>query len=210
MPEPSNRYDLTAARSHVRTEEQRRDYGLTIDCHSHVLVPAAAEAVRAHLKPDPHAGVYSEDTRILRRRQDEDRTPNLVNLDLRLRDYDSMRLHAQIVSPAPGQCYYNVPDEVGAEAARLVNEGIAACVAARPGRIAAGLGSVPLGAGGDVAAAELSHCMTELNRSGPARSSWARWCSSTPAGSPNHAGSGAATPATSSATRSIPPWRCTT
>ena len=166
MPEPSNRYDLTAARSHGRTEEQRRDYGMTIDCHSHMLVQAAADVVRPHLKPDPHAGVYSEDTRILRRRQDEDRTPNLVNLDLRLRDYDSMGLQTQIISPAPGQCYYNLPDEVGAEAARLVNEGIAACAAARPGRIAAGLGSVPLGAGGDVAAAELSHCMNELKLKG--------------------------------------------
>ncbi len=166
MPEPSNRYDLTAARAHPRADEQRRDYSVTIDCHSHVLVHAAADVVRPHLRPDPYAGVYSEDTRILRRRQDEDRTPNLVNLDLRLRDYDSMGLNAQVISPAPGQCYYDVPAEVGIETARLVNEGIAACVAARPGRIAAGLGSVPLGAGGDSAAAELTHCMNELKLKG--------------------------------------------
>ncbi|MBS0639296.1 MAG: amidohydrolase family protein [Acetobacteraceae bacterium] len=166
MPEPSNRYDLTAARNHAKPNQQARLRSQTIDVHTHVVIPAAADIVRPHLKPDPRAAAYTEDTRILNRRQDEDRTPNLVNLDLRLRDYDAMGLEAQIISPAPGQCYDAVPPEVGVEAARAVNEGIAAIAAARPQRIVGALGSAPLGAGGAAAAAELEHCIMELKLKG--------------------------------------------
>jgi aminocarboxymuconate-semialdehyde decarboxylase len=131
-----------------------------------VLVPAAAEFVRPHLHPDPRASVYTEDTRILTRKQDEDRTPNLVDLARRMRDFDAMGLDAQVISPAPGQCYYNVPPEVGIQAARLVNQGVAAIAARMPRRIPAALGSVPLQAGGEAAAAELDYCMTDLGLRG--------------------------------------------
>lgn len=166
MPEPSNRYDLTAARTHARPGSTPRLQSPTVDIHTHVMVPSAADIVRPHLKPDPRVAVYPEDTRMLTRRQDEDRTPNLVNLDLRLRDYDAMGLDGQIISPAPGQCYYAVPPEVGIEAARHLNEAIAAITEVRPHRILGGLGSVPLGAGGAPAAAELEHCVTTLKLKG--------------------------------------------
>ena len=69
------------------------------------MVPAAAEVVKGHLTPDPRAAHYTEETRILTRKQDEDRTPNLTDLDLRMRDFDAMGLDAQVITPAPGQCY---------------------------------------------------------------------------------------------------------
>lgn len=159
MPDPNNRYDLTAARTHGRPGREIRPRSLTVDIHSHVQVPAAADCVRPHQKPDPRSSVYTEDTRILTRKQDEDRTPNLTELALRMRDFDAMGLDAQVISPAPAQCYYAVPPEVGIKAARLVNEGVAQIVAKAHDRIPAGLGSVPMQAGGAAAAEELGYAI---------------------------------------------------
>jgi aminocarboxymuconate-semialdehyde decarboxylase len=166
MAEPSNRYDLTAARAHGRPGREIRPRSLTVDIHSHVLVPAAGNCVRSHQTPDPRAVVYAEETRILTRQQDEDRTPNLIDLALRMRDFDAMGVDAQVISPAPGQCYYNVPDEVGIEAARLVNEGVADIAAKMPERIPAAMGSVPLQAGGEAAAKELEYAVKTLGLRG--------------------------------------------
>jgi aminocarboxymuconate-semialdehyde decarboxylase len=166
MAEPTNRYGLSAARSHGRPGREVRPASLTVDIHCHVLVPAAAAHVAPHQTPDPRSAVYSEDTRSLSRQQDEDRTPNLVDLALRMRDFDAMGVDAQVISPAPAQCYYNVPAEVGIEAARMVNEGVAAVAARMPDRIPAAMGSVPLQAGGDAAAAELEYAVKMLGLKG--------------------------------------------
>jgi aminocarboxymuconate-semialdehyde decarboxylase len=166
MPEASNRYGLTAARTHRRPGRETRPPGLTVDVHSHVFVPEAAELAEPHLPPDPRMAAYTEETRRLTARQNEDRMPNLVDLGLRMRDFDAMGLDAQVISPAPAQCYYNLPPDIGIKAARLVNQGVAAIAAARPDRIPAALGTVPLGAGGDAAADELSHCITHLGLKG--------------------------------------------
>jgi aminocarboxymuconate-semialdehyde decarboxylase len=166
MPDPNNRYDLTAARTHGRPGRTIRPTGLTADIHAHVQVTAAADFVRPHQTPDARAGIYTEETRILGRKQDEDRMPNLTDLDLRMRDFDSMGLDVQVISPAPPQCYYGVPPEIGIQAARMVNEGVAAIAARKPERIPAALGSVPLQAGGAAAAAELDYAMTTLKLKG--------------------------------------------
>jgi aminocarboxymuconate-semialdehyde decarboxylase len=83
-----------------------------------------------------------------------------------MRDFDAMGVDAQVISPAPPQCYYDVPAEVGIEAARMVNEGIAAIAARMVDRIPAAMGSVPLQAGGEAAAAELQHAVTVLGLKG--------------------------------------------
>ncbi len=166
MAAPTNRYDLSAARAHARPGREIRPRSPTVDIHAHVLVPAAAAYVGPHHTPDPRSAIYSEDTRILSRKQDEDRKPNLVDLALRMRDFDAMGVDAQVISPAPAQCYYNVTADVGIEAARMVNEGVAAIAARVPDRIPAAMGSVPLQAGGDAAAAELEYAVKMLGLKG--------------------------------------------
>jgi aminocarboxymuconate-semialdehyde decarboxylase len=64
----------------------------------------------------------------------------------------------------PPQCYYTVPLDIAVKAARIVNDGIAAYVAARPDRFAA-LGSVPMPDGNE-AARELERCITQLKFKG--------------------------------------------
>jgi aminocarboxymuconate-semialdehyde decarboxylase len=166
MAEANNRYGLTAARRHGGHGEAIRPHSLTADIHTHVLVPAAAEFVRPHAQPDPRARIYAPETRELTRRQDDDRMRNLTDLSLRMRDFDAMGIDAQVISPAPAQCYYDVAPEIGVQAARMVNDGIAAIMAEAPDRIPAALGSVPLQAGGAAAAAELERCVRTLGLTG--------------------------------------------
>lgn len=166
MPDPNNRYGLSAARTHKTPGRDIRPRSLTVDIHAHVQVSAAADFVRPHQTADLRASVYTEETRILTRKQDNDRTPNLIDLALRMRDYEAMGLDAQVISPAPPQCYYTVPADIGIKAARMVNDGIAAIAAKIPDRIPAAMGSVPLQAGGQAAAEELDYAMNTLGLKG--------------------------------------------
>ncbi|HEX5325950.1 MAG TPA: amidohydrolase family protein [Acetobacteraceae bacterium] len=165
MAEPWNRYDRTAARQHGRPGRELRPRSTTIDMHAHLLVEKAADFVRSHLPHDPRGGFYPEETRLLGRKQDADRRAHLTDLDRRLADMDAMGVDMQVVSPAPGQCYYTVSAEHGIAAARLVNDGLAAFVGRCPDRLA-GLGTVPLQAGGAAAAEELRRCMGQLGFKG--------------------------------------------
>jgi aminocarboxymuconate-semialdehyde decarboxylase len=164
MSEPWNRYDLTAARNHDRPGREVRPTSITIDCHSHIVVAAAADYVRPHSDPSaqPRARFSTPETDQLTAKQGRDRTPLMLpgELDRRLQDMEAMGLDMQLVMPAPFQCYYGVPAEIGAKAARMTNEGVAAYVAKRPDRFAA-LGTVPM-QDGKAAAAELEHCMGTL------------------------------------------------
>jgi aminocarboxymuconate-semialdehyde decarboxylase len=139
---------------------------MTVDIHSHAGVEAAAELAKPHVPADPRGKMLTEETQFLTRKQDSDRTPNLLDLGLRMRDFEQMGLDAQVISPAPGLCHYTVPPEIGVKVARLVNDGIAAIMADQKARIPAAMGSVPLGAGGKAAAEELDYCMTKLGLKG--------------------------------------------
>ena len=166
MTEPTNRYGLTAARQHGAPGRDIRPRSLTVDIHSHVAVPDAARFARPHLKPDPRAEIYTEETRILGRKQEADRRPNLTDLSLRMRDFEAMGLDAQVICPAPNQCYYGVPPEIGIRSSRIVNDGVAAIAATMPDRIPAAMGTVPLQAGGEAAAEELAYCVGTLGFKG--------------------------------------------
>lgn len=154
MGEIWNKYDLTAARQHASQRNSSRwPKGKTIDIHSHALIPAAAELVRPFLK-QAESSVQSE-TITLGKKQGSDRYSRLTGIDERLSELDRMGIHIQIVKPAPNQCYYDIPTEVGIKAARLVNDGIAEFVSKEPKRFAP-FGTVPL-PNVEAAIAELEH-----------------------------------------------------
>jgi len=162
MPEFWNCYDRSAARRHA---PRSRLNGPVVDMHGHMLVQAAADFVRPHFSPDPRTQFYSEETRALTRKQDQDRHRHLTDLEQRLSDLDMMGIDLQLVSPAPPQCGYAVPLEIAIRAAQIVNDGVAAFVARRPDRLAP-LGTVPMQAGGDAAAEELDRCVRKLGFKG--------------------------------------------
>jgi aminocarboxymuconate-semialdehyde decarboxylase len=139
---------------------------MTIDIHSHVAVPPAAELVKPHLDPAaiPLVNFATPETKALNARQDSDRRELMTSHDLRLADLDAMGIDLQLVMCPPPQCYYTVPLDIAVKAARMVNDGIAAYVAAKPDRFIA-LGTVPMPDGNE-AASELKRCMTSLKFKG--------------------------------------------
>src|SRR5262245_52307671 len=114
-----NKYGPTAARAHGRPGREIRPQSITIDVHSHVGVPRAAELVRPHLAADAMPLVMFADaaTQALNRKQEADIAAR-GGLDRRLADLDAMGLDMQIIKPPPPQCYYAVPLEIAVEAAR--------------------------------------------------------------------------------------------
>jgi aminocarboxymuconate-semialdehyde decarboxylase len=122
--------------------------------------------VMPHLDPSSDALVRfaAPDTLELNKRQEANRRPIMASPDARFADLGAMGLDKQLLSPAPPQCYYAVPADVGAEAARLVNDGIAEIVRKHPDRYAA-LGSVPM-QDGEAAAEELEYTVKTLGFKG--------------------------------------------
>jgi aminocarboxymuconate-semialdehyde decarboxylase len=167
MPQDWNCYGASAARPNgAKFGRAMRPQSVTIDIHSHVAVPAAAELVKPHLDPAtiPLIKFATPQTKVLTARQESDRRGLMTGHEQRLSDLDAMGIDLQLVMCPPPQCYYTVPLDVAVKAARIVNDGIAAYVAARPDRFVA-LGTVPMPDGNE-AARELERCMTQLKFKG--------------------------------------------
>ncbi|MET0536890.1 MAG: amidohydrolase family protein [Xanthobacteraceae bacterium] len=166
MREIWNTYANTAARRHSKPGRELRPASATIDIHSHVAVPAAAALVTPHLDPAtiPLAHFADAPTRELNQKQERDIRARITGYDERLRELDAMGIDMQLVLPSPPQCYYTVPIDIGVEAARVVNDGLAEYVARRSDRFVA-LGTVPLMDGSE-AARELERCMKSLGMKG--------------------------------------------
>jgi aminocarboxymuconate-semialdehyde decarboxylase len=161
-----NKYGPTAARAHGKPGRAVRPQSITIDIHSHVAVPRAAEFVKPYLDwaTIPLAHFATAETKALSQKQEADIRERITGYDQRLADLDAMGLDMQLVCPPPPQCYYTVPLDIAVQATRMVNDGLAEYVARKPDRFIA-LGSVPLADGAE-AAKELERCMTALKFKG--------------------------------------------
>src|SRR6266481_2741519 len=167
MPQDWNRYGPTAARPPgVTPGRAMRPQSMTIDIHSHIAIPQAAEFVKPHLDPAtiPLINFATLETQTINTRQDGDRRGLMTGHDQRLADLDAMGIDLQLVMCPPPQCYYTVPLDIAIKAARIINDGVAAYVTARPDRFVA-LGTVPMPDGNE-AARELERCMTSLGFKG--------------------------------------------
>jgi aminocarboxymuconate-semialdehyde decarboxylase len=166
MSDMWNKYGPTAARTQGRLGREVRPKSVTIDIHSHVAVPQAADFVAPHLDlaTNPLAHFATPDTKALNQRQDADRRPLMTRHAERIADLDAMGIDLQVVMPLPPQCYYTVPLEIAVKAAQLVNDGIAEFIAGKPDRFA-GLGSVPMPDGKE-AAHELERAVGKLGLKG--------------------------------------------
>jgi aminocarboxymuconate-semialdehyde decarboxylase len=167
MSQDWNRYGPTAARPRGREPGRKlRPQSMTIDIHSHIAIPRAAEFVKPHLDVAtiPLLHYATPETKALNARQDADRSGVMTTHDARLADLDAMGIDLQLVMCPPPQCYYAVPLDVAVKAARMVNDGVAEYIAKRPDRFV-GLGSVPMPDGGE-AAKELERAMTTLKLKG--------------------------------------------
>ena len=161
MADETNHYGPTAAREHGRPGHEVRPKSITIDMHSHVMVPEAFALTQplVDLTKVPLAHFATDNTKALNRKQDADRRPNMLDVNVRLADMDAAGIDLQIIMPPPPQCTYTVPLDIGVKAARIVNAGMASFAAQKPDRFAA-IGTVPM-QDGKAAAAELERSMRE-------------------------------------------------
>ncbi|GAC1347183.1 MAG: amidohydrolase family protein [Acetobacteraceae bacterium] len=161
MADETNHYGATAARPQGPSGREARPRSITIDMHSHVLVPEAAELVAPHvdLSTVPLAHFATPGTKALNQKQDRDRRANMLDLDVRLADLDAAGIDLQVIMPPPPQCTYTIPLDLAVKAGRIVNKGLADFAAKKPERFTA-LGTVPM-QDGETAAAELERGMKE-------------------------------------------------
>ena len=145
MTDETNHYGPTAARVHGVTGRDSRPKSVTIDMHSHVMVPEAMALTGplVDLSTVPLAHFATDNTKALNRKQDQDRRPNMLDMDVRLHDMDAAGIDVQVIMPPPPQCTYTVPVDVAVRAARMVNDGLLAFAARKPERFVA-MGTVPM------------------------------------------------------------------
>jgi aminocarboxymuconate-semialdehyde decarboxylase len=115
-----------------------------IDFHSHVI----PETIIAAMRADPERyGTRIEDaggTRYLvRGKLRLELLPEFSVAEAKLEAMDRKGIEVSVISPGPQVFFHNLAPEHGIEAARLVNDGIAAMVAENPVRLR-GMGSLPM------------------------------------------------------------------
>jgi aminocarboxymuconate-semialdehyde decarboxylase len=166
MAQVWNKYANTAARIHGKHGREIRPKSATIDCHCHVAVPRVAEIVGPHLKQatDPLVQSSTPETQALMAKQAADIRSRIGTTDERFAVMDEMGVDVQLICPSPPQIYYNLPLDVGMQAARALNDGIAEYVGKHKDRLVA-LGGVPMQDGGE-AAKELERGMKQLGFKG--------------------------------------------
>jgi aminocarboxymuconate-semialdehyde decarboxylase len=161
-----NKYADTAARKHGKPGREWRPKSITIDCHSHVAVARVQEIVTPHLKDttDPLVQYSTPETQTLMAKQAADIRPRIGTTDERFAAMDEMGVDVQLICPAPPQVYYNLPLDIGVQAARALNDGIAEYVGAHKDRLVA-LGGLPM-QDGEEAAKELERGVKQLGLKG--------------------------------------------
>ena len=139
----------------------------TIDAHTHVAVPRAAEFIKPHLDVStiPLAHFASAETKAVNAKQEGDIRSRIVgNYDERFADMDKMGIDVQLVMPPPPQLYHTVALEYAVPAAQMINDGVAEFVAKHKDRFIP-TGTVPMQDGNE-AAKELERCMSKLGFKG--------------------------------------------
>ena len=142
----------------------RKGKSLVVDIHCHLNVPAADELMRPHIAAHSFHAFGCPASDEVNRQQFRQIAPKLNVIDERIADMDRLGVDVQAISPVPTQMYYAVEPDLGREAARIVNDGIAAAVARHPQRLV-GMGSVPLQAP-ELAILEMKRCVNELGLRG--------------------------------------------
>ena len=145
---------------------EQRGKHLVVDIHCHLNIPAAAQIIQAQIAnpPSPMKFMSADSMQVNGKMFGGGIGKKLNSVDDRITDMDRLGVDVQAISPSPGQYYYYAPPELGRDAARAVNDGIADAVARHPDRLV-GMGTVPL-QNTEMAVAELRRCVNELGLRG--------------------------------------------
>lgn len=157
--------DNSAAHSKELITVQQAGDNLAIDIHAHLNVGAAAQLIQASVPDAPASFPFScAATDAVNGKMFQMIGPKLNGVEGRIADMDELGVDVQVVSPSPGQYYYFAPAEVGREASRIVNDGIAEAVSQYSDRLV-GMGTVPL-QNTEMAITEMKRCVNELGMRG--------------------------------------------
>src|SRR5687768_1573737 len=143
----------------------RKGRSLVVDIHCHLSIPAAEELMRPHMAGRASFDTFSSpSTQEVNRQQFQAIGRKLNVIDERIAEMDVLGVDIQAISPVPPQMYYAVEPDLGRQAARIVNDGIATAVARHPERLV-GMGTVPLQAP-ELAVIEMQRCVNDLGLRG--------------------------------------------
>ena len=143
----------------------RKGRNLVVDIHCHLSIPAADELMRPHMAGRASFDTFSSpSSQEVNRQQFQAIGRKLNVIDERIAEMDALGVDIQAISPVPPQMYYAAEPDLGRQAARIVNDGIAAAVARHPQRLV-GMGTVPLQAP-ELAVIEMKRCVDELGLRG--------------------------------------------
>ncbi|MEC3947872.1 amidohydrolase family protein [Sphingobium sp. HWE2-09] len=143
----------------------QRGKHLVVDIHCHLGIPAAEGLVRSQIDNPPNPMAFMSDaSKVVNGEMFAQIGPKLNGIGERLADMDRLGVDVQAISPSPGQYYYFAPAELGRDAARIVNDGIAEAVAQHTDRLV-GMGTVPL-QNSEMAIAEMRRCVNDLGLRG--------------------------------------------
>jgi aminocarboxymuconate-semialdehyde decarboxylase len=115
-----------------------------IDFHSHVIPEPIIAAMRAD--PERYATRIEEAAGkryLVRGKLRLELLPEFSAAQAKLEAMDRKGIEISVISPGPQVFFYGLPENQGIEAARLVNDGIAAMVAAKPARLR-GMATLPM------------------------------------------------------------------
>jgi aminocarboxymuconate-semialdehyde decarboxylase len=117
----------------------------SIDMHSHVIPSRMIERI-ANAPAELAARIEGEGNgrRIVHQQgYAYPLFPEFHDVDAKLESMDRKRIDVSVISPAPPMLYYWAEIDLAIKAARLVNDGIAEMVAAKPDRLR-GMGTIPM------------------------------------------------------------------
>lgn len=139
---------------------------LTIDVHTHLMVPESAEMTRPHYRPeaDPRTFFSSEATKRLNRAFYEAVHDKFTDPEARIADMDAMGIDRQVLGLSPFHYFYWADARLSPRVAAFQNDRIAQVVASHPDRFV-GLGTLPM-AHPEAAVAEARRVRTDLGMSG--------------------------------------------
>src|SRR6185503_19221152 len=115
-----------------------------IDFHSHVIPESIIGAMRAD--PERYATRIEEaggKRYLVRAKLRLELLPEFSLAEAKLEAMDRKGIEISVISPGPQVFFYGLPENHGIEAARLVNDGIAAIVARNPSRLR-GMATLPM------------------------------------------------------------------
>jgi aminocarboxymuconate-semialdehyde decarboxylase len=131
-----------------------------IDTHNHVIPEAIINAMREH-PASYHTRIEGErgSYRFVRGKTRFELAPEFYDPDAKLESMDRKSIDIAYISPGPQTFFYGLDADLALRTARLVNDGVAAMVAARPERLR-GMATLPM-QHPDAAVAELERAVKE-------------------------------------------------